>query len=154
MATPFVCTDCGRCCRSIGRTITIERRVTGRQYDCRESVHGERFRATVKEEYRGTVPGSEGCPFLVWQSLGGSVCACYPTRPRVCREFRCARLRIYDTEGTVRGRLVGHGSLLTEDGRLLACWKTLEPARIDDPSWRDDAGRTLARAGYRGEWYD
>lgn len=154
MQTPFQCTDCGRCCRSIGRSITIERRVTGRHYDCREGVHGERFRASVEEDWRDAVPGSDGCPFLVWRSPGVSACACYPTRPRVCLEFRCARLRVYDSEGRERGRLVGRGFLMTEDDHLSTCWKTLEPARLDGQAWREVAMRALERAGYRGEWYE
>ena len=154
MVSPFHCTDCGRCCRSIGRSITIERRITGRYYECQEGVHGEKFRAVVEEIYRECVPGGDGCPFLVWRSPEESRCACYPTRPRVCREFRCAHLRIFDSDGRERGRMVGGGSLVTEDGFLSSCWKALEPPQIDDQTWREVAGRALERAGYRGEWYD
>jgi len=154
MENLFRCRDCGRCCTSIGRTISIERRVTGRHYDCREGVHGERFRAVVEEDWRESVPGNEGLPLLVWRSPGVSACACYSSRPRVCREFRCARLRIYDGDGRERGRLVGRGSLLTDDERLAACWSTLAPVQIDDPDWRRVASRSLEREGYRGEWYE
>lgn len=154
MAVPFRCTDCGRCCVSIGRAITIERRLTGRHFDCREGVHGEAFRAEVDEAHRAAVPSDAGCPFLVRVGPDESACACYASRPRLCREYRCARLRIFDTEGGERGRVAGRGVLLTEDLSLGALWEENGPVVPEDAAWQERIDRALAAGGYRGEWYD
>ncbi len=154
MAVPFRCTDCGRCCVSLGRSITIERRLTGRHFDCREAVHGERFRAEVDEVHRGAVPARDGCPFLIWRAPGTSTCTCHASRPRVCREFRCARLRVCDGAGDECGRLVGRGSLLTDDPSLKNLWEELGPVGTDDAADRERIDRALMAGGYHGEWYD
>ena len=152
MAVPFLCTDCGRCCASLGRSIAIERRVTGRHYDCSESVRREAFRAEVDEAHRGAVPASSGCPFLVWPAPGRSACACHATRPRLCREYRCASMRVYDRDGIERGHVGGRRSLLSDDETLLALWDTHED--LDDGAWRERIDAAIASAGYRAEWYD
>lgn len=152
MAVPFRCTDCGRCCVSLGRSISIERRVTGRHYDCREAVTSEAFRAEVSEEYREAVPSSAGCPFLVVTSPGASACACYETRPRLCREYRCASMRIFGPDGTECGHVGGRRSLLTDDPALLALWAP--GAGEEDAAWRMRIEEVLVRAGYGVEWYD
>ena len=152
MASPFRCTDCGRCCASLGRSISIERRVTGRHYDCREAVRREPFRADVSEEHRLAVPSSAGCPFLVWPSPEQSACACHATRPRLCREYRCASMRIFDPDGSERGHVGGRRSLLTDDPALRAVWDAGEGE--EDAAWRERIGAAYAGAGYRVEWYD
>lgn len=152
MAVPFICTDCGRCCVSLGRSITIERRVTGRHYDCREAVRRETFRAEVGDEHRGMVPSSAGCPFLVRPSPGQSICACHMTRPRLCREYRCASMRIFDRDGTERGHVGGRRSLLTDDPELRALWNAGEGE--EENAWRERIESTFSGAGYRVEWYD
>ncbi len=152
MAVPFTCTDCGRCCASLGRSVSIERRVTGRHYDCREAVRRETFRAEVREEHRSAVPSPVGCPFLVWPSPERSACACHDTRPRLCREYRCASMRIFDADGTERGHVGGRRSLLTDDPALRALWDAGEGD--EETAWRERVDAALAGAGYRAEWYD
>jgi hypothetical protein len=152
MAVPFTCTDCGRCCASLGRSISIERRVTGRHYDCREAVRREEFRAEVDDEYREVVPASTGCPFLVWPSPGRSACACHGTRPRLCSEYRCASMRVYDRDGVERGHVGGRRSLLSDDPGLALLWDECE--NESDAAWRERIDALLAQAGYRAEWYD
>jgi uncharacterized protein len=152
MVVPFRCTDCGRCCVSLGRSISIERRVTGRHYDCREAVRTEAFRAEVSEEYRSAVPSSAGCPFLVRLSPERSACACYDTRPRLCREYRCASMRVFDRDGAERGHVGGRRSLLTDDAALRALWYPGDGE--EDAAWRERIEADLVRAGYGVEWYD
>jgi hypothetical protein len=137
---------------SLGRSISIERRATGRHYECRENVRSEAFRAEVDEAHRAAVPSSAGCPFLVWLSPDRSACACHATRPRLCREYRCASMRVFDTDGTERGHVGGRRSLLTDEPALLALWDPGDGE--DDTAWRERIGAALAGAGYRVEWYD
>jgi len=152
MAVPFTCTDCGRCCASLGRSISIERRVTGRHYDCREGVRREAFRAEVTEEHRSAVPSSAGCPFLILPSPGRSACACHATRPRLCREYRCASMRVFDRGGVERGHVGGRRSLLTDDPSLGLLWDAGEGE--EENAWRERMESALTGAGYRVEWYD
>jgi uncharacterized protein len=152
MGVPFRCTDCGRCCVSLGRSISIERRVTGRHYDCREAVRRESFRAEVGEEDRSVVPSSAGCPFLVRRSPEQWACACHESRPRLCREYRCASMRVYDRDGTERGHVGGRRSLVTDDPAVLALWDAGDGE--EDAAWRRRIERVYTEAGYRVEWYD
>lgn len=152
MAVPFRCTDCGRCCASLGRSISVERRVTGRHYDCREAVWREAFRAEVEEEHRSAVPSPTGCPFLVHLSPGRSTCACHATRPRLCREYRCASMRAFDRDGAERGHVGGRRSLLSDDPALQSLWDAGDGE--DDTTWRKRIETALVDAGYRVEWYD
>ncbi len=153
MAVPFRCTDCGRCCASLGRSISIERRVTGRHYDCREAVRRESFRAEVSEEHRLVVPSSAGCPFLVWPSTEQSACACHESRPRLCREYRCASMRVFDSRrdgARARGRTPVPAD--GRSGRPGRCGTAGEGE--EDGAWRERIEAAYAGAGYRVEWYD
>ena len=126
--------------------------MTGRHYDCREAVTSETFRAEVSEEHRGAVPSAAGCPFLVVSSPGASTCACYGTRPRLCREYRCASMRVFDRDGTECGHVGGRRSLLTDDAALQALWDPGDGE--EDAAWRERIEGVLVRAGYGVEWYD
>lgn len=126
--------------------------MTGRHYDCREAVRRETFRAEVDEPYRQAVPSAAGCPFLVWPSPERSACACHETRPRLCREYRCASMRVYDRGGAERGHVGGRRSMLSDDQELLAIWD--EGEGEEDAAWRRRVDARLAAAGYRVEWYD
>jgi len=133
----FVCNGCGRCCRSFGAFIRIERQITDSDYYCRYGLTNEHFPVHVQPafadeiadefEMSGGVPGADekACPFLRPNKGGeGSVCAIYSTRPPVCREFYCYRMLIYDAaSGDVRGKVVGSYDLQTRDETLALLWK-------------------------------
>ncbi|NLX48843.1 MAG: YkgJ family cysteine cluster protein [Methanospirillum sp.] len=152
MAVSFVCTSCGRCCSSLGRSISIVRRVTGRHFDCQEAVRHESFRAEIADEYRGSVPSGEACPFLVRTALDEAICACYQTRPRLCREYRCASMRVFDSGGVERGHVGGRRSLLSDDPILVALWDSGDGE--NDATWRKRMDAAITAVGYRADWYD
>jgi len=137
MAT-FNCTRCGKCCRSFGEFIRIERKLTDRDYYCRYGITSELFFVQVQPEFtqeisdefslRGETkkaPAQKGCIFMRQNPAGeGFACAIYPTRPSVCREFRCYRMLIHHiTTGELRGKVIGTSELRTEDEILAALWK-------------------------------
>jgi Fe-S-cluster containining protein len=179
---PFVCDGCGKCCTSLGTYIRIERQLTEQDYYCKNGITGEiflvhvwpEFADEIDEEYTSghadTFGSCPGCIFLCRNPAGpGFVCAIYPTRPQICREFQCYRMVIYDATGKVAGRMVGHIDIQTTDPVLARIWndevKSLPgPVGGDsgktakgslslctDPSWMRQVSAILASHGYRAE---
>ena len=83
----------------------------------------------------------------------GFACAIYATRPRICREFRCYRMLIYNPDGHECGRIMGPGELKTADETLAQIWKEkITPLpHNDDARWEKSVIAALAAYGYRGE---
>jgi Fe-S-cluster containining protein len=183
MAT-FVCNNCGKCCVSLGAYMRIERQLTSGDYYCRNGITGEVFPVHVQpafvdeidEEFTsgsGEVPGSRtGCIFMRKNPEGpGFTCAIYPTRPPICREFRCYHMVISDSRGEVAGRMVGKTDIQTIDPVLAQIWndkvkplavaaasrKPTDPfhglisSPCSDPAWIQKVSAILASHGYRAE---
>jgi len=135
MAT-FDCDWCGKCCRSFGEFIRIERQLTSRDYYCRYGITNELFFVHVQPEFADEIAGEfeepgrgngsdrNGCIFSFRNPAGlGFACAIYPTRPSVCREFRCYRMLIrYPVNGEVRGKVIWINELRTKDPVLMEIW--------------------------------
>jgi len=133
----FDCNLCGKCCQSFGEFIRIERQISERDYFCRYGITGELFQVHVQPEFADEI-GEEfeesggkspdphkGCIFMRNNPQGkGFVCAIYPTRPTICREFLCYRMLIHHpASGEVRGKVIGINELRTHDEILAAIWK-------------------------------
>jgi hypothetical protein len=136
MAT-FECNWCGRCCKSFGEFIRIERQLTERDYFCRYEITNEHFQVHVAPEFAeeidedfleldGKIKGAQekGCIFSRKNPEGkGFACAIYATRPAICREFICYRMLIHHaTTGEIRGRVIGINELKTQDEALARIW--------------------------------
>jgi Fe-S-cluster containining protein len=167
----FVCDLCGKCCRSFGEFIRIERQMTERDYYCRYGITNDLFLVHVlpeyaeeiSEAYLDSTPGSgnaeKKCAFLLKNPEGnGFVCAVYPTRPPVCREFRCYRMLIRNQSGNLVGRVIGKNEIRTRDEALAMIWKEhISPLRHsyrpneNDPGWTAQILAILTRYGYHGE---
>lgn len=143
----FECNSCGKCCRSFGEFIRIERQLTSRDYYCRYGITNELFLVHVQPEFaeeisadregRGTTAeGSSrgGCIFSRKNPDGpGFLCAIYPTRPAICREFRCYRMLVYHAgSGELRGKVLGINELKSTDPDLVRLW-TEKVSRIPHP---------------------
>jgi hypothetical protein len=156
----FVCNGCGKCCRSFGAFIRIERQVTDRDYYCRYGLTNELFPVHVQPEYAEEIAGEfedgegvagaekKACPFLRPNKEDEEfVCAIYSTRPPVCREFRCYRMLIYDVaSGEERGKVVGSYDLQTRDEALALLWKE-KIAGLPHPLPRQHAGPHTPSSG-------
>jgi uncharacterized protein len=133
----FECNLCGKCCQSFGEFIKIERQVNDRDYFCRYGITNELFQVHVLPEFaeeideeftdldeKNTGTSHKGCIFLRKNPEGkGFVCAVYPTRPSVCKEFLCYRMLIHHLpSGELRGRVIGINELKTQDEILAAIW--------------------------------
>jgi uncharacterized protein len=132
----FECDRCGRCCRSFGEFIRIERQLSSRDYYCRFGITRELFLAhtepeyaeDIAEEYEQREGGSnnnhKNCVFLQKDRKNeGFTCAIYPNRPSICREFQCYRMVIYNSERQVCGTVIGRNELKTADENLAKLWK-------------------------------
>ncbi len=134
----FECNFCGKCCQSFGEFIKIERQITERDYFCRYGITNELFQVHVLPEFaedideeftsldeKNTGTSHKGCIFLRKNLHGkGFVCAVYPSRPSVCREFICYRMLIFHQQsGELRGKVIGINELKTQDEILAALWK-------------------------------
>jgi Fe-S-cluster containining protein len=157
----FKCSGCGKCCASYGDFIRIERQLTSRDYYCRYAIKNEMFLAHVEDDYTDSYPlesdtgkPAKGCPFMQKNLSGeGFACAIYATRPRVCREFRCYRMLIFDGNGHERGRIMARNELRTTDETLERIWKE-EIAPLPSHEirlWEKQMTDTLAAHGYHGE---
>lgn len=160
----FECTMCGRCCASLGRLIAVERELGGADFYCRNAVTRELALVHIEAAYREAFEDEtireqhpDWCRFLRRNPAGaGYVCACYGTRPRICREYVCATMRISDAAGVEVGR-VGRGkTLLTEDEGLKRCWteQAGSIAAPDEKAWLRQMKEALERAGYHAVIFD
>ena len=131
----FECDRCGKCCRSFGAFITIERQLSSRDYYCRFGITRELFLAHVEPEYADEIAekyeeGESGddasrkkCIFLQKEPDGnGFTCAIYPSRPLICREFQCYRMVIYNRDRQPCGTVIGRNELTTADEDLAKLW--------------------------------
>ena len=163
----FVCNHCGKCCASLGPSIRIERQLSERDYYCKNTSAGEIFPVHVGAEFAeeideeiasGNASSRTGCIFLRRDPHGpGQVCAIYATRPRLCREFRCYHMMIFNSEGKSVGRMVGRADIQTSDPALARIWNEqvkllpCPPSPGGDPAWVEQVQKILAAHGYRGE---
>ena len=158
----FECDHCGKCCRSFGEFIKIERKFTSRDYYCRYGIKNELFLAHIEADYADSQPPYskegervKGCPFMRENQNGkGIACAIYATRPRICRDFRCYRMVIRHRDGYECGRIMGRNELKTTDESLKQIWKERISRQLpshDDPRWEKAVIDALAFHGYFGE---
>jgi len=163
--TAFECTLCGKCCMHAGgELIEIEKRLTSRDYLCRQKIVGGTFRARVEERFldvfRDTAENDahpSWCPFLRGlPEKGKYVCTIHDSRPLVCRSYVCCAMRIFGPDGREAGKVKGRRSLDTEDAALRRCWEdSVVPLTTDDDiAWRIEVAGILGRAGYRVEAYE
>lgn len=164
---PFTCDRCGKCCVSLGQSITIERQLNDRDYYCRSKIDHAIFLAHVDEEFREEIadeflaaessPGDTGknpCRFLRMSPSGtGYCCAIYATRPKVCQNFLCYHMLIRTRDGVICGRVIGKTTLRTEDPDLEQIWNVeVNPVPFTNAlEWIKQVTAILAGHGYRAE---
>ena len=163
----FVCNRCEKCCASLGPLITIERQLNDQDYYCRCKIDNSLFLAHVNPEFSEEIaheiaaddcvpPGAGKNPCRFLRKNQGSqemTCTIYASRPKVCRDFRCYRVLIYNGDGQVCGKVTGKNTLCTEDPSLEKLWKeriTAIPTG-DLCAWNENVAGVLVKRGYRAE---
>jgi len=159
--TKFECDHCGQCCKSFGAFFKIERKISDRDFYCRYGITNELFPVHVSAENADLFTPSlpievipNACPFLRKnRNEAEFTCTIYPTRPRVCRDFRCYHMIIHNPEGEVCGKVSGRFDLKTSDERLTKLWKENVGSipRQDHAAWMQAVITILSAHGYRGE---
>lgn len=145
--------------------IEIEKRLTRRDYLCKQKIVGGTFRARVEEQYFdifGDTSENDAhpswCPFLRRHpnEEGKYICTIHGSRPSVCRTYVCCTMRIFDGDDREVGKVKGRRSLSTEDAALRQCWdESIVPFKTDnDVVWRGEVVEVLDRAGYLVEIYE
>ncbi len=164
--TAFECNLCGKCCMHAGDAlIEVEKRLTSRDFLCRQKIVGGTFRARVEERFLDAFrDASENerhrswCPFLrpLPEERGKYVCTIHNSRPLICRSYSCCTMRIFDSGGQEIGRVKGRRSLDTTDAALRQCWEegVAGLTTDDDTAWKGEVDAVLGRAGYRVEAYE
>jgi Fe-S-cluster containining protein len=157
----FRCTRCGKCCRSLGPHIKIERKMNEQDLYCRSIVTGDLFLAHIGNEFlpgqrirdREYHPGE--CPFLLPTSESGYHCSIYETRPQICRSFVCYSMLIFDRNNEQVGKVKGRRSLESTDLHLVTLWEEIRRlAPGNENAWRREALGILERHGYHAECFD
>jgi uncharacterized protein len=161
-AVKFTCTRCGACCISLGNTISIERKAGPRDYYCRDAISGNLTLVHIDAPYAPFFKEGSGesegkgkrCPFLVLMPEGYA-CAVYQTRPLICREFQCCRMRIFTSKGQIAGKVKGRRSLATDNPDLRSIWDTkIAGLKVDnDGRWDMLVRDILEKAGFIVELY-
>lgn len=153
---------------SLGPHITIARQLNDRDYYCRSAIENAIFLAHVDPEFReeiadkysagGTEQNShtdkKPCIFLRKKPDGsGTVCAIYPSRPKVCRDFRCYCMLILNREGKVCGKVSGKTALSTGDEALRNLWTGQIEAipSGDAAAWMKKVAEILSENNYHAD---
>jgi Fe-S-cluster containining protein len=163
----FTCDRCGKCCVSFGPLIRIERQMSDRDYYCRCVLDNTVFLAHVDSTFAEEiaddvacddtpVSGAErkSCIFMRKDGRSrGFACAIFSTRPKICRDFRCYRMLVYDRDGLVCGRVIGQNILRTKDATLVEIWqeKIAPIPYADAEAWTAKVIAILSANAYRGE---
>jgi hypothetical protein len=138
---------------SLGRHIRIERSLSSVQHYVRDSVTGDLILVAIHPDQRALYAEGEcdptWCPFLRKDADGIFNCTIYETRPKICQDFRCRTMVIYDREGREVGHISGKTSLSTADPALAVLWQDLAGiTKKDDSSWIETVRCGLQRHGY------
>jgi hypothetical protein len=158
-----VCTLCGKCCMGMGKYVKIKGSMGPNKYICVHELSNETVYATVEKPYRDDFDPDERdtpeewCPFLSeGEGEETFVCVIHGTRPKFCRDFVCASMRIYTQDGVEAGKVSVKGSLVSKDDHLNTLWKDqINPIITgNDEAWKAKAVEVLEPEGYRIEVYD
>jgi Fe-S-cluster containining protein len=152
---------------SLGPLIAIERQLNEQDYYCRNKIDNSLFLAHVDpayseeiaDEFSGKNDNRSGsdkkpCGFLRKSCQGaGHHCAIYSTRPKICRDFRCYHMIIYNNDGKVSGRVIGKNTLRTDDTTLDNLWRErISPVLYTDTVlWNEKVSKILMENGYRAD---
>lgn len=159
----FHCDRCGKCCISLGRHISIERKLSPTSHYCRVAVTRQVFPVTIQPEHREIFldpPAGSAheswCPYLRRDPDGTFICTIYHSRPSICKNFVCYSMIIRDESGEEAGRIRAGKDMKSKNSELIATWeKDIVPLSFPDrASWQRRAKEILKEEGYTVEMVD
>lgn len=154
----FICRQCGTCCMYMGDYIVIEHQIGPFEFACESVSTGTPFIARIDEDKREifqdhTFPDKHpaACRFL--RPDGDYIrCTIHESSPGQCKFYRCVVMRIFDSQGELKGTVTGTLSLHSDDPGLRSHWEMAD--RDISPGADDREGqmqRYLETQGYRVE---
>ena len=154
---PFRCYKCGKCCTTLGHSITIEE-TTSTEISGKSAITGEKIRisrtpdlddALADRSVFNTFP--DACPFL--RQIGENIwiCLAYAVMPSHCKALECYVMLIFHPDGSVAGKVRAKRTLATEDPDLQELYDTVlvNIAAKQDIVWQKEAKKVLVSKGYK-----
>jgi Fe-S-cluster containining protein len=154
---PFRCYKCGKCCTTLGRSITIEQ-ITDTGVIGKSAITGEKIHLpqtpSLKEKLAEnsvfeTYP--DACPFLRQETETIWFCLAHAVMPSHCKALECYVMLILHSDGSVVGKIRAKRTLSTEDATLKELYDTVLvfiPAK-EDVVWQKEAKKILISKGYK-----
>jgi hypothetical protein len=141
----------------MGRIIGIGDRIGSLDFRLRFTVTGEEQTVSVDEQMQHLFLEQDitrirpvACPFLRRIAPERFACSIHATRPYICRQYACFRIRVLDRNGQQAGK-VSDGSRYcqTADPGLRRIWKDrIEGKDLPDREWEDFVRSVLGTEGY------
>jgi Fe-S-cluster containining protein len=116
----------------LGDYIAIERQIGPFEFECCSVSTGTPFLARIDDDKRKlfldrtwSEQHPTACPFLRLE--GERIrCTIHETSPCQCKSYRCVVMRVFDTRGTMVGKVTGTLALHSDDPALRAVWEEAE----------------------------
>jgi len=154
---PFRCYKCGKCCTTLGRSITIEQ-ITPTEMIGKSAITGEKIRishtadlddASASQTVLNQYP--DACPFLRQESETTWICLAYAVMPSHCKALECYAMLILHPDGSVAGKIRAKRTLSTEDPSLKELYDTVlvHISAKEDVVWHREARKVLISEGYK-----
>ena len=154
---PFRCYKCGKCCTTLGRSITLEQS-TGTSIIGKSAITGEVIRIPYTAELNeklsdhsifNTYP--DACPFLRQETEKIWFCLAYAVMPSHCKALECYVMLILHPDGSVAGKIRAKRTISTEDSILKELYDThlVHISAKEDIIWQKEAKKVLLSKGYK-----
>jgi hypothetical protein len=154
---PFRCYKCGKCCTTLGRSITIEQN-TSTEILGKSAITGEKIRiprtANLDDAFADRSVFNQypdACPFLRQESETIWICLAYTVMPSHCKTLECYTMLILHPDGSVAGKVRTKRTLATEDPVLKELYDTVlvDISAKEDIVWQKEARKVLISKGYK-----
>jgi hypothetical protein len=154
---PIRCYKCGKCCTTLGHSITIEQ-TTSTEIIGKSAITGEKIhipRTTNLDDAFADrsifTQYPDACPFLHQENENIWICLAYTAMPSHCKALECYVMLILHPDGSVAGKIRAKRTLATEDPSLKELYDTVLvgiPAK-EDVVWHKKARKVLISNGYK-----
>ena len=151
----FTCRQCGTCCMYMGDYIVIEHQIGPFEFACESVSTGTPFIARVDDDKRDIFLDHSfsdvhpsACRFL--RPDGDRIrCSIHKTSPCQCKFYRCVVMRIFDSQGDLKGTVTGTLSLHSDNPVLRSVWETAERELSSEGAAREvELQQYLEASGY------
>jgi len=154
---PFRCYKCGKCCTTLGRSITIEQ-IKPTEIIGKSAITGQKIQISRTADFDHAFADHsvfnqypDACPFLRPNGEDVWICLAYAVMPSHCKALECYVMLILHPDGSIAGKVRAKRTLATEDPDLKELYDTVLvdiPAK-EDIVWQKEARKVLISKGYK-----